>query len=161
MKTSHSFNNVACGFQNILISQKLIIFHSCASLLLALFRNLFTWCTLLQTAALPHRVPQNFREEIYFYFLILSYWCCLFKTSMQLLMEYVGICLSGTYVWSIMKVQIWYHIALRLFFPTLHESSCIICYQTKATLTHKIAYHTSVCLVIWTQSSSHNLVQYT
>ena len=33
-------------------------------------------------------------------------------------------------------------------FPTLHESSCIICYQTKATLTHKIAYHTSVCLVI-------------
>ena len=116
MKTSHSFNNVACGFQNILISQKLIIFHSCASLLLALFRNLFTWCTLLQTAALPHRVPLNFREEIYFYSLILSYWCCLFKTCVQLLIEYVGTCLSGTYAWSNLKVQIWYHTAICLYF---------------------------------------------
>ena len=45
MEALQSFNNIACGFQNILISRKLIIFLSCASLLLALFRNLFTWCT--------------------------------------------------------------------------------------------------------------------
>ena len=159
MKTSHSFNNVACGFQNILISQKLIIFHSCASLLLALFRNLFTWCTLLQTAALPHRVPLNLRQEIHFYFSISSYWYCLFKTCVQSWMS-AFVCQEHMYdlTWKF-KFDIILHYAY--VFPTLHESSCIICYQTKATLTHKIAYHTSVCLVIWTQSSSHNLVQYT